>query len=135
MIPDYEISVSMEHVVKLKIGTIFANEEILEEYLSRFLKLILTLMSIIKNIQVDDNGKEYMLFRNDIYFTKYCLAVEIDEKGHTDRDLEFEKKDKRHQKKNLIVHLLELILVEKILMQTMKLVEYKYLSVNLKTIK
>ena len=135
MIPDYEISVSMEHVVKLKIGTIFANEEILEEYLSRFLKLILTLMSIIKNIQVDDNGKEYMLFRNDIYFTKYCLAVEIDEKGHTDRDLEFEKKDKRHQKKNLIVHLLELILVEKILMQTMKLVKYKYLSVNLKTIK
>ena len=92
MIPDYEISVSMEHVVKLKIGTIFANEEILEEYLSRFLKLILTLMSIIKNIQVDDNGKEYMLFRNDIYFTKYCLAVEIDEKGHTDRDLEFEEK-------------------------------------------
>ena len=135
MIPDYEISVSMEHVVKLKIGTIFANEEILEEYLSRFLKLILTLMSIIKNIQVDDNGKEYMLFRSDIYFTKYCLAVEIDEKGHTDRDLEFEKKDKRHQKKNLIVHLLELILVEKILMQTTKLVKYKYLSVNLKTIK
>ena len=32
------------------------------------------------------------MFRIDIYFTKYCLAVEIDEKGHTDRDLEFEKK-------------------------------------------
>ena len=92
-------------------------------------------MSITKKIQVDNNDQEYILFRIDIYFTKYFLAVEIDEKGHTDRDLEFEKKDKRHQKKNLIVHLLELILVEKILMQTMKLVEYKYLSVNLKTIK
>ena len=39
----------------------------------------------------------YHLFRIDIYFTKNCLAVEIDEKGHTDRDLKFEeKKDKRH---------------------------------------
>ena len=54
-----------------------------------FMKLIL------KKIQVDNNGQQY-LFRIDIYLTKYCLAVEIDEKGHTSRDLEFEKKDKRH---------------------------------------
>ena len=32
MIPDYEISVSIEHVVKSKIGTMFVNEKILEEY-------------------------------------------------------------------------------------------------------
>ena len=32
MIPDHEISVSIEHVAKSKIGTIFANEKILEEY-------------------------------------------------------------------------------------------------------
>ena len=32
MIPDYEISVSIEHKVKSKIGTIFVNEKILEEY-------------------------------------------------------------------------------------------------------
>ena len=32
------------------------------------------------------------MFRIDIFFTKYCLAVEIDEKGHTDRDLTFEQK-------------------------------------------
>ena len=31
-IPDHEISVSIEHVVKSKIGMIFANEDILEEY-------------------------------------------------------------------------------------------------------
>ena len=30
-IPDYEISVAIEHVVKSKIGTIFANEDMLEE--------------------------------------------------------------------------------------------------------
>ena len=32
MIPDYEISVSIEHVVKSKIGAIFVNEKVLEEY-------------------------------------------------------------------------------------------------------
>ena len=32
------------------------------------------------------------MFRIDIYFTEYSLAVEIDEKGHTDRDLIFEQK-------------------------------------------
>ena len=32
MIPDYEVSVSIEHEVKSKIGTIFVNEKIFEEY-------------------------------------------------------------------------------------------------------
>ena len=76
-----------------------------------------------------------MLFRIDIYFTKYSLVVEIDDKGHTDRDLIFEQKRQKALEKNLTVHLLELILVEKILMQTMKLLKYKHLLVNLKTIK
>ena len=56
------------------------------------------------------------MFRIDIYFTKYCLAVEIDEKGHTDRDLEFEKKRQEALEENLTVYLLELILIKKILM-------------------
>ena len=83
---------SIEHVVKSKIGTIFTNEDILEEksvkiyeidpYYSEHYKK--------KKMQVDNNGQQYILFRIDIYFTKYCLAVEIDEKGHTDRDLIFE---------------------------------------------
>ena len=33
-----------------------------------------------------------MLFRIDVYFDKFLLAVEIDEEGHTDRDLIFQKK-------------------------------------------
>ena len=78
--------------------------------------MILILVSIIKKIQVDKNGKQYILFRIDIFFTKYCLAVEIDEKGHTDRDLIFEQKRQKALEKNLIVHLLDLILVQKILM-------------------
>ena len=43
------------------------------------------------------------------------------------------KKDKKGQKKSLAVNLLELILVRKIMMQTMKLAEYIRLSVILKT--
>ena len=65
------------------------------------MKLILILVSIIKKIQVDSNGQKYILFRIDIYFTKYCLAIEIDEKGHTDRDLEFEKKRQEALEKKL----------------------------------
>ena len=45
-----------------------------------------------KKKQVDKNGCKYILFRIDVYFNKFLLAVEIDEKGHTDRDLIFEEK-------------------------------------------
>ena len=37
--------------------------------------------------------------------------VEIDEKGHTDRDLNFEEKRQEKLEKNLVVNLLELIQV------------------------
>ena len=72
---------SIEHKVKSKIGTIFVNEDILEEYSVKILE------NYEKRTQVDNNGQQYILFRIDIYFTKYCLAIETDEKGHTDRDL------------------------------------------------
>ena len=39
MIPDYKISVSIEHKVKSKIGTIFVNEDILEEYSVRIYEI------------------------------------------------------------------------------------------------
>ena len=92
---------SIEHKVKSEIGTIFVNEKILENILLRFMKLIFILVSIIKKIQVDSNGQQYILFRIGIYFTKRCLAVEIDEKGHTDRELEFEKKRQQALEKKL----------------------------------
>ena len=66
------------------------------------MKLILIFMSITeKKIQTDENGIEYILFRIDIYFTEYFLAVEIDEKGHTDRDLIFEEKRQKALEKKL----------------------------------
>ena len=58
-------------------------------------------MSITKKIQVGNDDQEYILFRIDIYFTEYFLAVEIDEKGHTDRDLIFEEKREKALVKKL----------------------------------
>ena len=83
MIPDFEISKYLEHEVKKKIGSIFVNEKILEEKFYQYYK---------EKIQTDKNDCEYILFRIDIYFTEYFLAVEIDGKGHTDRDFIFEEK-------------------------------------------
>ena len=42
-----------------------------------------------------------MLFRIDIYFTEYFLAIEIDKKGHTDRDLILERKRQKALEKKL----------------------------------
>ena len=66
-----------------------------------FIKLILIFISTIKKIQVDKNGCEYILFRIDVYFSEYSLAVEIDEKGHTDRDFIFEEKRQKTFEKRL----------------------------------
>ena len=52
----------------------------------------LFLWTLWKKIPVDKNGCKYTLFRIDVYFNKFLLAVEIDEKGHTDRDSIFEEK-------------------------------------------
>ena len=38
----------------------------------------------------------YISFRIDVYFTEYLLVVEVDEKGHADRDLIFEEKRQKH---------------------------------------
>ena len=85
-----------------------------------------------EKIKVDNNGHNYILLRIGVYFFEYNLAVEVDEKGQTDRDLIFEKKDQKLWKKNLIVSLLELILVKKTMMQIMRLVEYKHSLASLK---
>ena len=58
-------------------------------------------MNAMKKIQVDNNGCKYILFRIDIYFSECSLAVEIDEKGHTDRDLIFKEKRQKALEKKL----------------------------------
>ena len=104
-ISQHEIDGSIEHRLKSKIGTIFKKEKILKEYSVKIYEINPYFSEHYeKRIQVDNNGKKYILFRVDIYFTKCCLAVEIDEKGHTDRDLKFEEKRQETFEKHLTVH-------------------------------
>ena len=56
-IPDYKISVSIEHKVKSKIGIIFVNENILEEY-------------SVKIYEIDSYFSEH-------YIKKYKLIVMV----------------------------------------------------------
>ena len=64
-------------------------------------------MSIAKTkIKVDKNEREYILFRIDVYFTEYFLAVEIDEQNHEGRKLIFEEKRQKALEKNLIANLI-----------------------------
>ena len=51
--------------------------------------------------KVYKSGCQYILFRIDVYFNKFLLEVEIDEKGHTDRDLIFEGKRQEALEKKL----------------------------------
>ena len=58
-IPDYEISVAIEHVVKSKIGTIFVNEDILEEYSVKIYETDLYFSeNCEERIQVNKNGQQ-----------------------------------------------------------------------------
>ena len=55
----------------------------------------------MKKIQVNKNGRKYILLRIDFYFNNLLLAVESYEKGHTDRDLIFEEKRRKALEKEL----------------------------------
>ena len=102
MIPDHEISKCPEHEIKWKIGIIFVNKKILEEYSVNIYEIDSYFYEHYrKKTQTDENGTEYILFRIDICFIEYSLAIEIDEKGHTDRDLIFGEKRQKSLEKNL----------------------------------
>ena len=138
MIPDSEIPKCAEFEVKSKIGKLFMNEKIVEEYSVRIYEIDSYFYENYKEkLKVDKNRREYILFRIDVYFTEYFSAVEIDEQNHEGTELIFEKKKRQKalEKKKLAVNLLELIKVtqKEVMIQTIKLVKYKYLSVNLKT--
>ena len=80
----------------------FVNEKILEEYSVKIYEIDPYFYEHYrKEIQADENGYKYVLFRIDGYFTEYFLAVETDEKGHTDRDLSFEEKRQEALEKKL----------------------------------
>ena len=65
------------------------------------MKLILVFMNITKKTKVDKIGCKYILFSVHIYFSECFWAVEIDEKGHIDRDVIFEDKRQKALKEKL----------------------------------
>ena len=80
-----------------KIGKIFKKHNPLEEYSVKIYEIDPYFYEHYeKKIQADKNGCKYILFRIDIYFSECFLAVEIDEKRHSDSEIIFEKKDKKH---------------------------------------
>ena len=112
MVPDSGIRKCPEFEVKLIIRKLLMKEKILEKYSVKIHEIDPYFYEHHKEkIKVDKNGHEYMLFKTDVYFTEYFLVAEIDEQNHESKDLIFEKKDKRHYKKNLVAYLLELIQV------------------------
>ena len=64
-----------------------------------------------QNMQTQQSLPSY---RIELYFHDYKVAIEIDENGHSDRKIEYKIKDKKKQKKNLVVGLLELILARRL---------------------
>ena len=98
MILDSEIAECPEYEVRSKIGNIFVNENILKEYSVQIYETDPYFYEYYrKKIRVDKNGCKYILFRTD----EYLLAVEIDEKVHTGRDLIFEEKRQKSLEKKL----------------------------------
>ena len=69
-----------------------------------------------------------MLFKIDVYFLKLNLTVQTDEKAHIEKDLIFEEKRQEalETKTWELWTLLELVQAKKVMMQIMKLVEYKH---------
>ena len=79
------------------------NEKILEEQSVKIYEIDSYFYKNYKEkIKVDKNEREYILFRIDVYFTEYFLAVEIDEQNREGRELILEKKRQKAFEKKLV---------------------------------
>ena len=66
-----------------------------------FIKLILIFISTIKKIKVNNNGRKYILFRIDIYFSNILQQQKLMKDDILTEILFLKEKDKKHQKKKL----------------------------------
>ena len=76
------------------------------------------LKSIMDTFEGENMQTQYSIldYKIDIYFHDYRLVIEIDGKGHKDRNTDHETERQKALEKKIIVNLLELILIEKVLM-------------------
>ena len=135
MIPDSEIPKCPEFEVKSKIGKIFKNHNPLEEYSVRIYE--------IDPYFYKHYEKKYKLIKMgvNIYYLELIFILvsvfqqqKLMKKDILTETLFLRKKDKKHQKKNLVVNLLELIQVmqKMVMIQIMRLVMYKHLLMSSK---
>ena len=97
MVPDSKISKYAESEFKSKIEKLFMNEKVLEGCSVRICKIYLYFYEHDKEkIKVDKNRCKYILFRIDVYFTRFFLTAEIDEQNLKTDILFLSTKDKRN---------------------------------------
>ena len=68
-------------------------------------------------------------YQIDLYFPKHKLALQVDERGHTEMK-EKKVKEKKILKKNLDVNFLELLLMRKIMIFLFESVKYRITLMN-----
>ena len=76
-----------------------------------------TVLESIKDaFEGEDMQTQYTVigYRIDLYFHEYKLAIEVDELGHNDRNIDYEIQRQRATEKEPVVCLLELIPMKKI---------------------
>ena len=95
----HDLIMTKEQSVSTKIMKAFSNEETLPQHSA-------------------------LSYKINLYFSEHKLAIEIDEKGHNVRNIDYEIKRQKAIKTNCILNLLELILMEKILMYMLKVARY-----------
>ena len=136
MISDSEIPKCPEFEVKSKIGKIFKKHNPIEEYSVKIYE--------IDPYFYEHYEKKYKLMKMgvNIYYLEliFILVSVFQQQKLMKKDILTEilflrKKDKKHQKKNLVVNLLELIQVmqQMVMIQIMRLVTQKHLLMSLKT--
>ena len=121
---------NVQNIKSGEIGNIFVNGKILKKYSVQIHK--------IDPYFYEHYGKKYKLMKMDvnIYYLEFIFILlnisqpqKLMQNVILTETLFMERKDKKQQKKKLGC---KLIRVKKAMMQTMKLIEYKHLPVNLK---
>ena len=101
----HDIILSKEQSVISEIEKLFSNEKILRQH-------------------------SVLSYKIDLYFPEHKLALEVDEKGHTDRYKGKETERQETIEKNLVIHLLELMLIKRIMMSIVNLVKQSIILLN-----
>ena len=133
VIPESGISECPEYKVKLKIGNIFVNEKILEEYSVKVYEIDPCFYEHYKK------SKSWWKWTLIHIIQNWCLFFWISfscrnwwKRSYWQIPYFWGEKTRSAGKENLVVNLFELIQVN-VMMKIMKLVEYKHLLVSLKT--